>query len=123
MASTQRHRTRPVLLTGGASGAVVAASALALTLAASSTPAFAVTVNSDATVTVTIHDLAGVAGEIRAAKARRWGEGRAGVSGCTATVRPEPEYHLIRPAGGPTTRAPAQPQLQRARARNAPVLW
>jgi hypothetical protein len=94
----QGHRTRPVLLTGGALGVVRAATALALTLAASSsTPAFAVTDNSDANRhgdnprhcqrdRRQFPKLARLEVGARAVPA---------VSGCTATVRPEPEYHSV----------------------------
>lgn len=92
----RRRRTRPALLTGGAVGVLGTATALAFALAATtSTPAFAVTNNSDGTVTVTIHDIAGVAGA-NAELARLGVRASAvpAVSGCTAPVTREPEYRF-----------------------------
>jgi hypothetical protein len=92
----RRRRTPPALLTGGAAGVLGTATVLALTLdATTSTPAFAVTNNSDGTVTVTIHDIAGV-GAANAELARLGVRATAvpAVSGCTAPVTREPEYRF-----------------------------
>jgi hypothetical protein len=52
------HRRRPALITGTALAAAIAAAAVVLALiATTSTPAFAVTTNSDGTVTVTLNDV------------------------------------------------------------------
>jgi hypothetical protein len=59
----RRARTRPLALTAGAVGVVGVGTVLALTLTATtSVPAYAVTENSDGTVTITLHDISGVTG-------------------------------------------------------------
>lgn len=53
-------RRRPALITGTALAAVVAAAAVIILTATTSTPAYAVTRNSDGTVTVTLGDVAAI---------------------------------------------------------------
>jgi hypothetical protein len=102
----RRRRKRPVLITGGALGLAGTATALAFALAATSgTPAFAVTSNSDGSVTVTLHDIAGVAGA-NAELSKLGVRARAvhAVAGCTAPADRVPVYHFagaVRPAATP----------------------
>jgi hypothetical protein len=57
------HRGRPMALTAGALGAAGLATAVAVTLTATTgSPAYAVTKNPNGTVTVTIHQIEGVSG-------------------------------------------------------------
>jgi hypothetical protein len=51
------HRRRPALITGTALAVTVAAATAVLVFNTTSTPAYAVTDNSDGTVTVTLHDI------------------------------------------------------------------
>ena len=103
ISSTTRNR-RPLLLGGGAVSVAGAATVLALVLTATtSTPAYAVSNNSDGTITVTIHDIAGVAGA-NAQLARLGVRARAvpAVVNCPTAVSRVPEYEwagkALRPA-------------------------
>jgi hypothetical protein len=90
--STTRNK-RPLLL-GGAVSVAGAATVGALVLSATtSTPAYAVSSNSDGTITVTIHDIAGVAGA-NAQLARLGVRARAvpAVANCPTAVSRVPEY-------------------------------
>jgi hypothetical protein len=68
LAATQRPQTRPgrmrpLALTAGAAGVIGVGTAMAIALTATtSAPAYAVTENSDGTISVTIHDVTGVTG-------------------------------------------------------------
>jgi len=109
LASLRRHASttrskRPLLLGGGAMSAGGAATVVALVLTATtSTPAYAVRNNSDGTITVTIHDIAGVAGA-NAQLARLGVRARAvpTVANCPTAVSRVPEYEwaakALRPA-------------------------
>lgn len=61
--AARRSRTKPILVTAGTFGVVGVATAVALTLTATvGPPAYAVTANSDGTVSVTINQIVGVSG-------------------------------------------------------------
>ncbi|HEY3608421.1 MAG TPA: hypothetical protein VGL06_13015 [Pseudonocardiaceae bacterium] len=61
--TSRRSRTGRLALTAGAAGVVGVGTVLAITLTATtSVPAYAVTENSDGTISVTIHDISGITG-------------------------------------------------------------
>ncbi len=74
-AARKRHAaTRPVLLTAGAGGVAVAATVGSLLATGGGTPAYAVTANSDGTVTLAVYQESGIAGVN--AQLRRLGDDR-----------------------------------------------
>ncbi|HEX4721759.1 MAG TPA: hypothetical protein VH333_04540 [Pseudonocardiaceae bacterium] len=92
-----RSRTRPLALTAGAAGVVGVGTVLALTLTATtSVPAYAVTENSDGTVTVTLHDISGVTG-INAKLAALGVRARAVTPrpDCTEVEHPDPTHRMV----------------------------
>ena len=93
----RRSRTRPLALTAGAAGVVGVGTVLAITLTATtSVPAYAVTENSDGTVTVTLHDISGVTG-INAKLAALGVRARALTPrpDCTEVEHPDPAYRMV----------------------------